>query len=263
MINIDYIIFMKIDKIGIIFVFLCIFFAACSSLEPRPEKPFAFTAIAPKKEPGGRYAYLTFDDGPSPNTYRILNVLADYGIRGTFFFIGNEILEYENSAMLLRRMLAEGHYIGLHSMTHDFWHLYRAANAYQNFYNEMREVQKLIYDLTGGFRTNLYRPPFGTAGTFTASHISKMAESDLKCWDWNIDTRDWRLTSVDAILEKVKKDMRRENNPRIVVILFHELDITVEALPVVIEYFLELGYTFVPYHPDNHFPLNLLRNPYL
>ena len=207
------------------------------------------------------YVYLTFDDGPSPNTSRILDLLAEYQIQGTFFFVGNEILEYENSAAVMQRALDEGHYIGLHSMTHDIQHLYRVPGAHNNFYNEMRELQSLIYELTGGFETYLYRAPFGTRGMFTSGHIRTMIDSDFNCWDWHVDTEDWKLRSVDEILRKIKVDMESNLQPEKAVILLHERDITLRALPRIIEYYQNLGYIFMSYHPDNHFRINIIGHP--
>ena len=216
---------------------------------------------APEMEEGCRYVYLTFDDGPSPNTHLILDLLSGYQIKGTFFLLGSEIQEYENSAAVMRRILDEGHYIGLHSMTHDMRHLYRVPGAHNNFYNEMRELQSLIYELTGGFETSLYRAPFGTRGMFTRDHIKTMIDSDFDCWDWHVDTEDWRLGSVDEILRKIEIDMESNHYPDKAVILFHEREITLRALPSVIEYFHGLGYTFMPYQPDNHFRINIIGNP--
>jgi len=283
----------KISRIAVILFLAGIFFAACTTVAPVIEIPEKIVQDVekveeieeieeieeveevqeiteePEPEPEAaiimpvRFAYLTFDDGPSRNTNRILNILAGHGVKATFFFVGDRILEQQNPSELLKRVLAQGHYIGLHSMTHDFNELYAVPNAHQNFYDQMREVQKIIYEKTGGYKTNLYRPPYGSSGTFHRTHVRKMAASDLKCWDWNIDTLDWQLRSTDAIMERIKKEMERHNTPDNAVILMHENDRTVQALPAVIEYYLSLGYIFLPYHPDKHFVMNLLGNPNL
>jgi peptidoglycan/xylan/chitin deacetylase (PgdA/CDA1 family) len=252
---------------------MCFFLFGCAALAhlPQQEKePPAWLTLreAPVKEKEGRYAYLTFDDGPSRNTSQILDILSEFQIKGTFFVVGNEILNndhlnIEEASSILKRILAEGHFIGLHSMTHDQRRLYWSANAPQNFYNEMRELQSLIYNLTGGFETNLYRAPYGILYSFTDEHITKMTGSNLRGWDWNIDTLDWRLRSVEETLEKVKSDMKDNGNPNNAIILFHENNFSLTALPYVIEHFMELGYAFLPYHPDNHFPMNRIHNPNL
>ena len=221
---------------------------------------------APEKEEGGRYVYLTFDDGPSPNTNRILDILSDFQIKATFFVVGKEILnndflEYEEAVTILQRVLAEGHYVGLHSMTHNMQRLYRAPGAHLNFHNEMQELQSLIYEITGGYEANLYRAPYGTRGMFTGDHIRQMSGSGLKGWDWSVDTEDWRRSSVNSVMGKIREDMEGRRYPDLVVVLFHEKNITIEALPVAIKYFQDLGYSFLPYHPDNHFQMNLIHHP--
>jgi len=267
-------------------VFACIFLAGCSTAKihdtgkHREQIPVVRSALpesdeegsnawitlrkAPVKEAEGRYVYLTFDDGPSTNTDKILDILSEFQIKGTFFILGKKILDndymdYEDAVAALQRVLAEGHFVGLHSMTHDMHSLYKTPEAHNNFYDEMRELQKLIFDLSGGYETNLYRAPYGTRGMFTGNHIRKMANSDMKAWDWNIDTEDWKTKSTDVVLKKIKEDMEGHKYPNLVVILFHEYDVTVETLPSAIRYFLDLGYTFLPYHPDNHFQMNLLH----
>ncbi|MDR2542345.1 MAG: polysaccharide deacetylase [Treponema sp.] len=217
------------------------------------------TSTAPVKEIGRRYVYLTFDDGPSLNTNRIMNVLSDFQVKGTFFFVGDRILEFDRDVVttIMQRVLSQGHYIGLHSMTHDQHHLYWNPSAHRNFLNEMRQLQDLIHEITGHF-TNLYRAPYGSLGTFNREHIRTMIDSGFKGWDWNIDTMDWSITSAAQILEKVKTDMEASDYPNNVVILFHERNVTVQALPSIIRYFQELDYTFLPYHPNNHFPMNLM-----
>lgn len=205
-----------------------------------------------------KFAYLTFDDGPSRNTDKILDILDSYGIKGTFFVLGSSIDNYSDAEAMLKRMAKDGHYIGMHSMTHDYAYLYGDEKAASNFAGEMKEEQALIKDITGGFESHLCRAPYGTGGTFTDEHVAALNEIGIKCWDWDVDSYDWESgATVNSIMENVQYSMKLWNNPSRAVILFHEKDITVEALPVVIQYYLDLGYEFLPYNPDNHFVKNL------
>lgn len=61
--------------------------------------------------------YLTFDDGPSTNTNKVLDTLNEYNVKATFFLIGNQIKDQEE---VVKRTQDEGHSIGLHTYTHDF-----------------------------------------------------------------------------------------------------------------------------------------------
>lgn len=206
-----------------------------------------------------KFAYLTFDDGPSRNTSAILDILDSYGIKGTFFVLGTAIENYSNSEAMLQRMANDGHYIGMHSMSHDLNYLYKDENAAQNFVGEMREQQALISEITGGFESTLCRAPYGTGGTFTAEHVAALKEAGIKCWDWDIDSMDWSYSTAQ-IMDKIEADMTLWNRPNNNVVLFHEKDVTVEVLPQVIEYFLAEGYEFLPYNPQNHVIKNLIKS---
>ena len=81
----------------------------------------------------GRYAFLTFDDGPSRYTQSILDVLNERNALGIFFVLGESIRNRSNTGELLNLILEEGHYIGLHTMTHDFASLYLGGGAPQRF----------------------------------------------------------------------------------------------------------------------------------
>jgi len=208
-----------------------------------------------------QYAFLTFDDGPSRNTDQILDILKAYGVQGTFFVVGHSINGRNDSQRLLQRILDEGHYIGLHSMTHQARRLYYDDGAAHNFLEEMSELQQKVFELTGGFKSSLCRAPYGTIGTFTPDHIDAVTASPLRCWDWNVDSSDWELHSVSEIMDKVKFELHyRQRSPH-AVILFHEQDITLEALPLVIEYLLAEGYELRSYDPQIHFPINFLDHP--
>lgn len=207
-----------------------------------------------------RFAYLTFDDGPSRNTPAILDILASYDIKATFFPLGSSIERLENSEELLNQMLEAGHYLGLHSMTQDPATLYKSDQAVENFMNEMTEEQALIESLTG-FKSNLCRAPYGTAGMLSEAHVEAIVESGLKCWDWDIDAWDWSYTNVSDILAQVETGLTLSRYPSQLVVLFHEKDITPQALPLVIDRLTELGYEMMPYDPENHLVKNLLKNP--
>ena len=208
-----------------------------------------------------RFVYLTFNDGPSRNTNRIMDILESYDIAGTFFVLGSNIQNNPNSEQILNRMIEDGHYIGLHSMTRDPNYLYREENAPQNFLNEMLEVQKLVSEKTGGFESSLCRAPLGTSGTFSSEHIELISSSELNCWDWHIDARDWSPITVEDVMTNIETGMMLWRNPKQVVVLFQESEVAIAALPQVIEYYLNLGYEFLPYNPIQHFPVNFINNP--
>jgi len=204
-----------------------------------------------------KFVYLTFNDGPSDNTLKIMDILEKYDVKGTFFVLGNSIHKQPNSETILTQMVKSGHYIGLHSMTRDSNHLYGHENAPQNFLDEMLELQTLVSEKSGGFESSLCRPPLGSRGTLSEEHINLILNANLNCWDWHIDARDWSsLTTVEDVLDHMETGMMLWRNANRIVVLFQESDVAIEALPEVIDFFQNLGYEFFPYSPKGHFPVN-------
>ena len=208
----------------------------------------------------GRYAFLTFDDGPSTYTQRILDVLDERNAPAIFFVQGHSINHRSDSRELLNRMLEEGHYIGLHTMTHDYAILYRGEGAPQRFVDEMFELNQLIYELTGGFSTNLCRAAYGMSGTFTPEHHTAARYAGLYCIDWNVDSRDWQQRTVYMVYYNVTSQIERLDFPDELVILFHEFSWTASALPRIIDYLRYHGYTIVGHTPGHHFTYYRTRN---
>lgn len=207
-----------------------------------------------------KFVYLTFDDGPTKNAPKILDILNQYNVKGTFFVLGSSISNNANASEVLNRMVDEGHYIGMHTMSHDYKHLY-GDNGPANFVDELREEQKLISEITNGFESQLCRAPYGTGGgTFTPAHITSLNQAGFKCWDWDVDSLDWKYADANKVIEDVKHDTELRKDATNLVVLFHEKNSTLEALPKVIEYYQSLGYEFLPYNPDQHFSRNFFHS---
>ncbi|SUA97572.1 polysaccharide deacetylase family protein [Paenibacillus thiaminolyticus] len=107
--------------------------------------------------PQGKIVYLTFDDGPSEWTGKFLDVLQGHGVKATFFMQGTN-LERRSWQSNVKRAVREGHYVGGHSMTHQYKKLYEEGQ----FVPEMSETLSLIRDITGE-NPHLVRPPYGSA----------------------------------------------------------------------------------------------------
>ncbi|MCM3785044.1 polysaccharide deacetylase [Neobacillus mesonae] len=192
--------------------------------------------------------YITFDDGPSKYTDDILDVLQQYNVKATFFMIGSEIHKYPDE---VKRLTEEGHYPGMHTMSHDYHRLYKSGGS-ANFLNEVSQEQDIIHELTG-YRPELVRAPFGSAPQIDEAFRKDIADSGYKLWDWTIDSLDWDLPGKPKqILANVKHNVHKDME----VILFHEKEQTLEALPDVIRYLKRMGYQIEVYNPDQHFVLN-------
>ena len=142
------------------------------------------------KEPE-KVVYLTFDDGPSKWTEQFLDVLDAHDAKATFFMQGSN-LKKEHLQESVKRAVEEGHYIGGHSMTHN----YQALYTNQQFVPEMLETLDLIHEITET-TPRLVRPPYGSAPGLNGEQIRKqLAEANIKIWDWTIDSHDRELPAI-------------------------------------------------------------------
>ena len=176
---------------------------------------------------------LTFDDGPHPRyTKEILQILDEYGIRATFFMIGENISYYPETAKMV---VDAGHEIGNHTDTHP---CIRNIGSH-SIIEEMRIAEQKIIELTGE-KPILFRPPEGLC----SRSICEVAETmDYSVILWTVDTRDWAGTRADVITRGVMKRVRGGD-----ILLFHDYvshkSQTVEALRQVIPALKAQGYTF-------------------
>ncbi|MFX3660171.1 MAG: polysaccharide deacetylase family protein [Ectobacillus sp.] len=194
-----------------------------------------------------KVAYLTFDDGPNRYTPQIMNILREKGVKATFFVIGIHIAR---SPQIMKQITDEGHYVGLHSMSHNAQYLY--SGDPHILIAEMEETKRAV-QATSGFRTQLIRVPYGSKPYLTDAYRNALAQANFKLWDWTVDTGDWRKTSTPAsVLQQVMMTAKRNTE----VILMHDCEITVQALPKIIDYLTEQGYTLKAYNPYSHTEVN-------
>ncbi len=198
-----------------------------------PEIQPTATATAPQGR-GGRVAYLTFDDGPctkgdSPtqNTTAILDILAKYHIKATFFVMGAHARKHPD---LILRQYREGHAIG----NHTYSHVNPATTADDKFRGQVSATNRVVKRITGK-KPTLFRPPFGKALTKGQHRIG------MKICGWDLDTLDWtRKATADRVAKKVEK-AAAEGKKRLV-ILFH--DRHADGLEKCIQILIDSGYSF-------------------
>ncbi|MCE5169003.1 polysaccharide deacetylase [Paenibacillus profundus] len=195
-----------------------------------------------------KVAYLTFDDGPSKYSNDMMDLLKQHDIKATYFMLGDNMNTYPDA---VKRMVEEGHYPGLHSMTHDFNKLYKSGGS-GNFIKEFQEAQGIVENLTG-FKPTLIRAPYGSAPQIGESFRKDIADAGFKMWDWTLDSLDWKfIGQPNRILEQIKGTLTAD----VEVILLHDRQQTLEALPSIIEYIQSKGYEFEVYDPNAHFVCN-------
>lgn len=144
---------------------------------------------------GENTVYLTFDDGPSNETERLLDLLAECGAKATFFVCGRNIERRPEPA---RRALAEGHVLGNHTYNHRFLLGLSPAGVR----SEVTRAQHAIEDATG-VRPRLFRPPYGVRSPWLPAAL---AEHDLVSVHWTMIGNDWRLPAP-GILERIRPAM--------------------------------------------------------
>ena len=204
--------------------------------------------------------YLTFDDGPNQHLDEILDILKAKSAKATFFLLEPQIRTYQEK---VKRLVAEGHYPALHSVTHDKNKLY--GGSPQNVINEMEQTRKTLYEVTG-VNSKLTRAPYGSKPYMTEPFRNAFAADGLKMWDWNIDSMDWKYqqTNPSKILENIKKGFEFvKNKPEPIVILMHVTKGTAAILPQVIDFLSSQGYGFAAYNPQKHVQMNFWEDPRL
>lgn len=164
---------------------------AYASLYPG-SRIFGKALIAPRR--AGEIA-LTFDDGPNPAwTPRLLDLLAEHGVKATFFMLGSRA---EQEPELVRRVAAEGHLIGNHSWSHP--NLARTAAV--RVREELTRTNAVLEQITGE-RVRYFRPPFGARRPVVFSIARELGLTPVL---WNAMTSDWSETDAEKIAGALAK----------------------------------------------------------
>lgn len=206
-----------------------------------------------------RNVYLTFDDGPSIYTGEILDVLREYDVKATFFVTGKEGETYE---ALYRRIVDEGHTLGMHSYSHKYSEIYESK---ESFAADFTKLQDYLYEVTG-VESRLYRFPGGSSNTVSkvdmGELIDYLAEQGVTYFDWNVASGDasGKTLSVEQIVDNCTENMDYYNSAFILMHDSKEKHTTVEALPIVIEKILALENTQIVPITEETVPVQQRKN---
>ncbi len=196
---------------------------------------------------GERVCFLTFDDGPSANTDRVLDILDRYGVKATFFVVGKT---GEADQARMREIVDRGHAVGMHSWSHDYKKVYASVEA---FLEEFDQLYQWIHEVTGVY-PSVYRFPGGSINGYNRGVyqeiIAEMTRRGFAYYDWNASAQDATVRPRPAadIAADCLKGVGREP----AVVLAHDSaarSTTVDALPAVIEGYQNAGYAFSALHP--------------
>lgn len=216
-------------------------------------------AIANPINPGNKVVYLTFDDGPSGYTSRLLDILDKYGVKATFF-VTNQFPKYE---YMIGETFRRGHTIALHTYKHVYSSLYASETAY---YNDLEAIKNIVVKQTGVTPT-IVRFPGGTSNTISRNYCKGIMSSlvnslsyhgYLYC-DWNVSSGDaGGAKTSSAVANNVINGIKKHN---VSIVLQHDItSFSVEAVEQILFWGIQNGYTFLPMSdttPMVHFkPLN-------
>ena len=181
---------------------------------------------------------LSFDDGPDPKwTPLILDILKAKGVKAAFFMVG---MQMEDNPGLVRRIVKEGHEVGVHTYTHPNL----ALVSDERIRLELNATQRLLETITGR-STILFRPPYNADSRPTALEeilpLETVQDMGYVTVAEDIDPEDWEKPTAEVILERVKLGRQLGGN----VILLHDAggdrSETVAALPRIIDYLYDRG----------------------
>jgi peptidoglycan/xylan/chitin deacetylase (PgdA/CDA1 family) len=200
---------------------------------PTP-KPKVTKPAAPKPAKPAKVVYLTFDDGPDPDsTPQVLAILKRYGVHGTFFQQGAMVEAYPDVA---KQVAAEGHRIGNHSWDHPSF----TKLSYNYLVTGQLEPTNDKIRATTGQTPTCVRPPYGAVNDRVRGAI---ADEGMTVAMWDVDPRDWARPGTSTIVSRVLDRVYPG-----AVVLLHDAGgnrtQTLEALPQIIESLQSQGYAF-------------------
>lgn len=216
-------------------------------IQPKP-MPSIINSLNKENAWSHKTVYLTFDDGPSSITNRVLDILQKEDVKATFFVIGTKT---EEGKSLLKRISDEGHSLGNHTYSHNYNYIYKSVD---NFFSDLYKNENVIYEATGT-HPKIIRFPGGSNNTVTKTEKGKKVVSGIMDrlekegyvhFDWNASSGDASANpaSVDDIINNTLTWVSKNNTA---VVLFHDTAAkgnTLKALPTIIEKLKFLGCKF-------------------
>lgn len=205
--------------------------------------------------PTGKVIYLTFDDGPSKHTEELLDILAKYQVKASFFVVQSSKIG------VIARTAQEGHTVAIHTYTHNYGKIYASDDA---FLADLQAMQQVIAQQTG-HTTMLSRFPGGSSNTISKWYNSgimtrltkTLTEMGYTYFDWNVDSDDaGSARTAEEVFENIRNGVQWYNNS---VVLQHDTkDYSIDAVERLIVWGLLNGYSFQPLtaeSPTCHHPV--------
>lgn len=193
-----------------------------------PRGPSAYNSVVVD----GPYIALTFDDGPSPDTTpKLLKILADRGVKATFYVVGRQVAAYPD---VLKQVAAAGHEIGNHSWSHPILSKIKLAEAERQIEDTSAAIEKVT-----GEKPKTMRPPYGAMSPGLRKHIED--KYGLSLIYWSVDPLDWKHKDAKRVHDVIVANTQPGG-----IVLAHDIHpTTVAAMPSVIDDLKAKGFKFV------------------
>ena len=206
---------------------------------------------------GTRYVYLTFDDGPSSSTGAILDILKQYDVKATFFVCGKPDSRYTD---LYKRIVDEGHTLGMHSYSHKYNVIYESTDAFKD---DLDKLRRFLNETTGTW-SKYYRFPGGSSNTVSQADMKELVQcledEGITFFDWNVAGGDATSGATKAtIYNNVVNNVPRFKHS---IVLLHDAAdkmSTVEALPEIIEAIQAMDDTVIVPITDDTLPVQHIK----
>ena len=197
-------------------------------------------------KPGkGKKVYLTFDDSPGPNTEKILDILKKYNVKATFFVTGKTD---DFSKQMYKRIVDEGHTLGMHSYSHVYDEIYASEKAFKLDFEKLHEF---LHDVTGEY-SKYYRFPGGSSVQDTEVPIKKLIDilegEEITYLDWNVlspDIRDANVSKKEMVKE-LRDEVKKYDTSVVVFYDTQTQPMTIKALPSIIKALKKDEYEILP-----------------
>ena len=190
--------------------------------------------------------FLTFDDGPSANiTPKVLDILKKENIKATFFVINYS----DSNEHLVKRIVEEGHTIGIHGYSHEYSKIYKSKEVFlSNVYDLQERIEK-----STGVKTMYTRFPGGSSNTVSKKYCKgimteltkELLSRGFKYYDWNVSSGDaGGAKTAKDVYNNVTKNLSKKRGNMVLMHDFGGNKKGLEALPDIIKYAKKEGYTF-------------------
>ncbi len=193
--------------------------------------------------------YLTFDDGPSKQTKRVLDVLKKKNVKATFFCIGRED---EYSEGIYKRIVNEGHTLGMHSYSHIYQDIYGSLDGFKK---DFHKISNHMHKVTG-VRPSIYRFPGGSSNSMIpfsiAEYVGFLQEQGVVYQDWNVIAANGTTDNVtkEEMVRSVMDGVARYDTS--IVLMYDSADkkMTADSLEEIVEQLQAGGYEILPLDPS-------------